>query len=117
MVNYCAIIGCNRTGGKDKVSFFRLPAVITNQGEKTQQLSEKRRRLWISRISRSDLQPASYPFIRVCSDHFVNGKYEIIYNYNKNYDKSNVRKICMSYASLYFYLYVRCADAQHSLFL
>ncbi|KAL3831392.1 hypothetical protein ACJMK2_023144 [Sinanodonta woodiana] len=79
MVNYCAIIGCNRTGGKDKVSFFRLPAVITNQGEKTQELSEKRRRLWISRISRSDLQPASYPFIRVCSDHFVNGKPSPLY--------------------------------------
>jgi hypothetical protein len=73
MVNYCAIIGCTRTGGRDKVSFFRLPAIITNQGEKTQEMSEKRRRLWLSRISRADLQQSSYPYVRVCSDHFVKG--------------------------------------------
>ena len=73
MVNYCAIIGCTNTGGKDKVSFYRLPAVISNQGVQTRELSEKRRRVWLSRISRADLLPTSYPYLRVCSVHFKSG--------------------------------------------
>ncbi|XP_069128215.1 uncharacterized protein [Argopecten irradians] len=82
MVNYCAMIGCNNTGGRDKVSFFRLPAVITSQGEKTQELTEKRRTLWLSKISRADLAPSSYPYLRVCSEHFVSGKPSSLYPEN-----------------------------------
>ncbi|XP_062571986.1 uncharacterized protein LOC134233943 [Saccostrea cucullata] len=37
-------------------------------------MSERRRRLWLSRISRADLTPSSYPYVRVCSDHFESGK-------------------------------------------
>ncbi|XP_033727696.1 uncharacterized protein LOC117317023 [Pecten maximus] len=82
MVNYCAMIGCNNTGGRDRVSFFRLPAVITSQGEKTHGLSEKRRRLWLTKISRADLEPSSYPYLRVCSEHFVSGKPSSLYPEN-----------------------------------
>ena len=74
MVNYCAMIGCKNTGGRDKVSFYRLPAVISHQGEKTQELSERRRRTWLSRIGRDDVTAPSYQYIRVCSAHFVKGK-------------------------------------------
>ena len=73
MVNYCAIIGCTNTGGKDTVSFYRLPAVISNQGVQTRELPEKRRRVWLFRISRADLLPTSYPYLRVCSVHFESG--------------------------------------------
>ncbi|XP_062576036.1 uncharacterized protein LOC134237904 [Saccostrea cucullata] len=79
MVNFCAIIGCSNTAGRDKVSFYRLPAIINNQGEKTYELSEKRRRMWLSRISRADLAPSSYPYVRICSDHFVTGKPSSLY--------------------------------------
>lgn len=73
MVNYCAVVGCNNTGGRDQVSFYRLPAEILNQGEKTQKISQERRRTWLSRISRADLTTASLKYLRVCSDHFVKG--------------------------------------------
>lgn len=79
MVNYCAVIGCTSSGGRDKVSFYRLPAIITNQGERTKELSEKRRTLWLSRLSRADISASSYPYIRVCSKHFVSGKPSPLY--------------------------------------
>ncbi|XP_060085335.1 uncharacterized protein LOC132564721 [Ylistrum balloti] len=76
---HCAIIGCSNESGRCKASFFRLPAIITNQGEKTEELSTKRRTLWLSRISRADLTPKSYPYVRVCSEHFEKGKPSPLY--------------------------------------
>ena len=74
MVNFCAVVGCgNRGGGENKKSFYRLPAVITKQGEKTEDLSRRRREVWLSRISRADLKEASLPHARVCMDHFLSG--------------------------------------------
>jgi len=52
-------------------SFYHIPAVLENQGEKTLQLSSKRRQEWIARINRKDWVPSKYA--RVCSDHFVSG--------------------------------------------
>ena len=74
MVNFCAIVGCANRGDRDKgKSFYRLPAVIHNQGAATEELSKKRRDLWLSRISRSDISKSTLPCIRVCSDHFITG--------------------------------------------
>ena len=73
MVNFCAIIGYGNRSDRDKeVSFYRLPAPITHQGKKTEELSEKRRALWISRIHRANFMPSGHT--RVCSRHFVGGK-------------------------------------------
>ncbi|XP_021348557.1 uncharacterized protein LOC110447292 [Mizuhopecten yessoensis] len=76
---HCTIIGCSNESGRCQAPFFRLPVVITNQDEKTEELSTKRRRLWLSRISRADLTEKSYPYVRVCSEHFVNGKPSALY--------------------------------------
>ena len=47
MVNYCKVIGCtNRSDREIDRKFFRLPAVIANQGEECRKLSEERRRRW-----------------------------------------------------------------------
>lgn len=73
MPSFCAIVGCGNRGQRDVKSFFRLPAVITNQGEKTESLSRRRRCLWLSRIARDNLRDSTLPYIRVCSDHFVSG--------------------------------------------
>lgn len=74
MVVFCAVIGCSNKGGRgDGISFFRLPAVVKNQGEKTQELSEKRRHTWISALRRADLSGLNLANIRICSCHFVNG--------------------------------------------
>ena len=42
MVNFCAIVGCGKRSDRDKeTSFYQLPAVITHQGERMHELSEK----------------------------------------------------------------------------
>ena len=45
----CDIYGCsNRPGAQQGISFYKLPGIITKQGEgeTTQKLTEERRRLW-----------------------------------------------------------------------
>ena len=81
MVNFCAVIGCGNRWNRDKgKSFYRLPAIITSQGVQTQTLSEKRRVGWLAAIRRKDIKKESYPFIRVCSDHFKSGKPATLYD-------------------------------------
>lgn len=81
MVNFCAVVGCaNRADRNKDKSFYRLPAIITHQGEKTKELSESRRRGWLAAIRRQDIKPGNYPHIRVCSDHFISGKPADMYN-------------------------------------
>ncbi|XP_047221977.1 uncharacterized protein LOC124868593 [Girardinichthys multiradiatus] len=70
----CLIVGCVARGGRDPRSFFRLPAVIENQCEKTKTLSTQRRLLWLNRISRADLGGLNLTHARVCSAHFLTGK-------------------------------------------
>lgn len=80
MVNFCAVIGCSNRADRDKsTSFFRLPAVITNQGEETRERSRKRRQQWLANINRPDMKESSYPYVRICSDHFISGKPSTLY--------------------------------------
>ena len=51
-----------------------FPAVVSDHGKETQELSSKRCSAWFSSIKRADID-TSASFHRVCSDHFVNGKY------------------------------------------
>ncbi|XP_014678815.1 PREDICTED: uncharacterized protein LOC106818641 [Priapulus caudatus] len=73
MVNFCAIYRCGSRGDRDKKSFYRLPAVITGQCEKTLELSQKRRAKWLANVSRS-IKTSNLPYVRICSDHFITGK-------------------------------------------
>ena len=74
-MNFCAIVGCSNRADKHKgIGFYRLPAVISHQGEQTCGLTCKRRDLWLSRIHRDDLGSSKYPYVRVCSRHFISGK-------------------------------------------
>ena len=57
--------------GEKFLSTIIISAVIEHQGEKTFELSSKRRQEWIARINRKDWVPSKYA--RVCSDHFVEG--------------------------------------------
>ena len=81
MVNFCAVFGCGNRGDRNKDKhFFRLPSVVTHQGEQTLDLTTRRRAEWLRRIRRNDLRPANYPYTRVCSDHFVSGSPSSLYD-------------------------------------
>ena len=75
MVNFCAVVGCSNRADKHKgIGFYRLPAIISHQGSQTYELTCKRRDLWLSRLHREDLVPSKYPYVRLCSRHFISGK-------------------------------------------
>ena len=85
----CLIVGCgNKTGKKqrsaEKIRFFRIPRVVTHQGEYTEEMTAERRRKWISAISRDDLTDSILETDRVCSKHFVSGQAA------KDWDRYNV---------------------------
>ena len=76
MVNFCAIVGCsNRIGRNKDKSFYRLPKIITHQGNDAKLYSEERRTVWLARISRADITKEKLKNIRVCSDHFISGEF------------------------------------------
>ena len=51
MVLTCCVVGCHNRDGRDKVSFYHIPAVRNHQGEETAALSSKRRLSWVARIT------------------------------------------------------------------
>ncbi len=70
MVHSCCVVGCHKRRGRDKgVSFFVIPAIIYNQGEKTKELSSNRRSAWIRSLNRKNRTPSSNS--RICSQHFL----------------------------------------------
>ena len=71
----CMIVGCGSKSGRDKgLHFARLPSVVTNQGEKAQELSKEKRSRWISVISCDDLTEEILENDCVCEMHFVSGR-------------------------------------------
>ncbi|KAI8519773.1 hypothetical protein Bbelb_030300 [Branchiostoma belcheri] len=72
----CIIVGCgSRTEKKEGIHFACVPKVVTNQGEEHEKLTQERRRLWISAISRDDTTTKKIlQTERVCGRHFVSGK-------------------------------------------
>ena len=77
---YCCIHGCTNNGRKkDKetpVRYFRIPAVITREGEETEELTRERQLAWLKAINRKELttSEAKKPWLRVCSEHFKEGE-------------------------------------------
>lgn len=72
MVHTCTVQGCRSRSSDDiKRSFFRIPAVITREGEVTEGLSRERREKWLAEINRKNYRPSAYT--KICSDHFVTG--------------------------------------------
>lgn len=60
------------------MSFYRIPAVIHNQGPKWKLLSSDRRTSWLAAINRGDWTPNDLS--RVCSEHFLSGKPAHLYD-------------------------------------
>ena len=72
----CVVVGCLSKSGKHKgLGFFRIPKIITNQGEEQEELTTRRRNEWISAVSREDAtNKRVLESERVCSKHFVFGE-------------------------------------------
>ncbi|KAF4103866.1 hypothetical protein G5714_014853 [Onychostoma macrolepis] len=69
----CVIHGCSNSSNKNPgVSFYAIPTVRKREGKETEQLSQRRRDLWLARINRVNFQPT--PHSKVCSHHFTTGK-------------------------------------------
>ncbi len=56
------------------IVLWKIPDVITHQGEFTEDMTAECRRKWISAISRDDLTDSILKTDRVCSKHFVSGQ-------------------------------------------
>ncbi|KAI4880946.1 hypothetical protein NFI96_003389 [Prochilodus magdalenae] len=70
----CVVYGCSNNSNKNGngVSFYSFPAVRRREGKEAEELSRRRRNLWIARVNRRNFQPS--PYSKVCSRHFVTGK-------------------------------------------
>ena len=60
-------------GGTKMSVFFNVPSVISHQGEKTKELSVRRRNLWLANINRDAVTKGEIKTPEVCSRHFHEG--------------------------------------------
>ena len=71
----CIVVSCGSKSSKHKVTFSKIPKIVTNQGEEWEELTRERRNRWISAVSRGDAETKNIlESERVCSRHFVSGK-------------------------------------------
>ena len=77
MVNTCVVYGCTHrsTYGDSDLKFFDIPKIVKHQGNRTEELTTERRRLWLARINRANFDPdPTKRHYKVCSEHFITGK-------------------------------------------
>ena len=48
----CIVPGCSKRSGRDKVSFYRIPKIVSGRGIKKEQLSKRRRAGYLAAIRR-----------------------------------------------------------------
>ena len=81
MVNFCAVLGCgNRANRGEDKRYYRLPSVITHQGQETLDWMTRRRAEWLRYVCMDNLRPANYPYTHVCSDHFLSRSPSSLYD-------------------------------------
>ena len=68
----CVVVGCSsKSGNREGLGFFRIPKIITNQGEEQEELTIRRRNEWISAvICGHATNKRALESERVCSKHF-----------------------------------------------
>ena len=76
----CAIVGCSNRSGRDKSSFFRLPAVIKHQGQQMFEITTERRKAWLAAICRADMTADKLENVFVCQKHFCKGQLSYIFH-------------------------------------
>jgi hypothetical protein len=74
MVNTCVVYGCTHlsTDGDSDLKFFDIPKIVKHQGNRTEELTTERRRLWLARINRVNFDPdPTKRHYKVCLEHFM----------------------------------------------
>lgn len=82
----CLVVGCGSRSNRDNVKFYCVPAVLSHKFVTDKnELSQRRRALWIAAIKRDDLNDAKLKNQKVCSKHFITGKsFSLIMFYSLN---------------------------------
>lgn len=87
---FCAVYGCNERSGRpkkgvlsEKVSFFRLPCVRQIGGPIDNEVSRRRRKAWLNRLQRSDIDENATHY-RVCAKHFITGGWSLIWRLSRS---------------------------------
>ena len=77
MVLKCVVSGCaNRKDRQSHLQFYRIPAIMSNQGEDCYFISSERRREWLARVGRKfENENKNLDNARICSAHFISGKF------------------------------------------
>lgn len=76
MPTTCLVVNCSSRSNRDEVRFFAVPAVLTNRFlTDKNDLSVERRKLWLAALKREDLTESKLKNQKVCSKHFLLGKY------------------------------------------
>ncbi|XP_045461343.1 uncharacterized protein LOC123671510 [Harmonia axyridis] len=71
----CLVVDCRSRSNRDDVKFFSVPAVLSHRFlTHKNELSERRRALWIAAIKKDDLTESKLKNQRVCSKHFITEK-------------------------------------------
>lgn len=81
MPHVCSVVKCSMRSERDRLSFFRFPAVLTNAGDNLNALSSERRNAWVTALKRGPLSDSHLRNGRICSRHLITGKYVGISNY------------------------------------
>ncbi|WAR07398.1 hypothetical protein MAR_017356 [Mya arenaria] len=80
MIIKCSVIGCSNRKDREKdLQYYRIPAVIKNQGDECERLSTNRRRQWLAQLGQS-FENKNIDNVRICSAHFVKGKRADLYD-------------------------------------
>lgn len=80
MPSFCAVVGCGSRGLRDDVKFFRIPAVVKYKHKQyLVELSKLRRKQWLDALRRADLTEKKLKYLRICSKHFIGGKYIVFF--------------------------------------
>ena len=119
MVNSCVVYGCSNCSNRDKKSFFLIPTVIVNHGEKRKLSSERRWAQFISNLRRDHFTPSKHT--RICSDHFISGTFLFfIYSVIIRMTFVNSRQTCLQCLPVYMLYSVleqvlHCIAVRHEL--
>ena len=75
----CIVVGCGSRSNRDLVKFYSIPAITEfKHRQDLNELTRKRREMWLKAIRREDLTEKKIKNERVCSKHFIAGMNERI---------------------------------------